>query len=533
MILNQQAPRRPLSIVGLFILAVLASCAGLDSERREARVGEILQRMRTAFGWQAFTRHSPGWIIHGACKEQGLPGTYQRIIDPNGRFVSETHTALPSAHGFDGETLWAVDHTGMPQRPGLGSRDLILGMAWIGNGLWLDPLRPRLRVSVDAAQSTSSQLALDLRSQEGGLHCTVLVSRRSWLAEAYKVHVASGTRTIELGDYERPHGFAIPSSSRLIGVTGEVSTYELESVAPMPSVPGDPFAERVLRPQDTRFLNEYESELEDVRVTASGHILVRPRLNYMDVGWFLLDSGAGMNCITPELADELGLKAFGEISVVGVGGVERSRFRSGGQFELGPMVVKGLPWLEIDLAELQPIFGVQVRGVMGLDVFARSVVEIDRTAERVWVRDPSLFVPPGPASPMVLDMNAPCVECTFSGGHRGWFRLDTGSDDTVTFHGPTVGRLGLTDGRRDLVRVHLAGVGGRLSGLRGPLSWFEICGQRFERPNVTYMNSAPGALNDPNTLGNIGGGLFSGYRLTIDVPHSSIFLTQSSPPPGH
>ena len=224
---------------------------------------------------------------------------------------------------------------------------------------------------------------------------------------------------------------------------------------------------------------------------------------------------------------EIGAPLDGVVSVVGVGGVGQSRFRRGGQFALGPMVVRGTPWLELDLGILEPIFGVEVSGVLGHDTFARAGIELDLDAGRVWVQDPNNWQRPSGGAPLVLDQNMPCVECSFAGEHRGWFRFDTGSDDTVTFRGPAVERLGLTKNRDDLTDVKMAGIGGLQRGRRGPLKWFDLCGERFEHMPVTFLRVAPGALNDTATLGNIGGGLVRGYKVSVDLPGGKLFLSRS------
>jgi hypothetical protein len=509
------------------LMMVGLACVGGPSVKPEPSAATVMENMRVAFGWREFASHELGWMIHGSSHEQGLDGTFSHLVNPGGLFVSETRSELPSIQGYDGEVVWAVDHTGMPRRPALSSRSLQLGMGWVGAGIWLDPANRRFEIAVDPEYSNDGVLALDVRLPDGGFHCTVVVDRLTWLGREIVVHLPSGKRRIELQEYAAPQGFQVATRVRQTGMSGEISTYSIESVSPMPLLVRDPYRPRTQRPTDTRFLQEVPAELAKVRITASGHILVRPRISRQDGGWFLLDSGAGMNCLDPEFADALGFEPFGVVSVVGVGGVEQASFRRGGQYELGPMVVRGTPWLELDLGILEPLFGVEINGVLGHDTFARAGIEIDLDAGRVWVQDPDNWTRPSGGATLVLDQNAPCVECSFAGGHRGWFRFDTGSDDTVTFHGPTVERLGLIENRTDLVNVKMVGVGGVQRGKRGPLEWFELCGERFERLPVTFLFLAPGALNDATALGNIGGGLVRGYRVSVDLPGGKLFLTPS------
>ncbi|GEM_PF-1446804 len=514
-------------LVGTGVLGIGLACVGGPAGGLEISAEQALDHMRASFGWQAFAEREEGWTMRGTSHDQGLDGTTSQRLTPGGLFVSENRSELSSAQGFNGETVWAVDHTGMPSQPALSSRALLLGTEWVGNGVWLDPDEERFSVEVDNEATDERVLALSVRLPDSAFHCTVLVERESWLPKGITLHLPAGERVIELSEYAAPQGFQVATQIRLTGMSGEISTFAIHSITPTPLLGRNPYVPRTARPQDTRFARGVDPELADVQITRTGHILVRPKIERQDGGWFLLDSGAGMNCIDPGFADTLGLDPFGVVSVVGVGGVERSSFRRGNEYQLGPMTVRGTPWLELDLGMLEPLFGVEIHGVLGHETFSRAGIEIDLNPGRIWVQDPTNWTRPASGTKLVLDRNMPCVECSFAGDHSGWFRFDTGSDDTVTFHGPTVERYGLTEDRDDLIAVQMAGVGGTQMGQRGPIEWFELCGERFEQVPVTFLPLAAGVLNDAATLGNIGGSLVRGYRVSLDIPGGKLFLTPS------
>ncbi len=499
----------------LLLLAVTA-----PSSVAEVTVQEALAHVREAFGWPALAAGSAGWEIRGRCEEQGLPGTFVNLMDPDGRFRADHRTRLPTTVAHDGEVVWALDHTGMPRTLALLSRDTALGGGWTELGLWLDPEHPRVEVSVDEERSDDERLALHLAY--GTWTGTLLVARETWLPTELESDEAGGVVRLEFDDYRAPHGFQVPHATRVHGVGGDVSTYTVEEVRKAPAFLRDPYAPIDARPQDVTFSTEIPPELAETKAAVTGHLLVHPRVDGKDVGWFLLDSGAGMNCIDPAVADELGLDRFGEVSVVGVGGATLASFRAGTELELGPATFKGLPWVEYDLAPLEPHLGVELGGVLGYDVFARSVVVIAPADHRVWIHDPERWSSPPEASPLALDHATPCVECSFAGDRRGWFRLDTGSDDTVSFHGPAVVELGLTEGRDDLETVSMIGVGGMRSVERGPIDYFQLGPRRFEDVTVTFFPPGLGALNTRGSLGNVGGGLLRHFRVAFDMPHLEV-----------
>ncbi len=476
---------------------------------------EVLAHMRSALGWEVLAAGDHGWQTSGTCLAQGVPGTFQELFRVDGRFVHHTRSELGGSQGYDGRTAWARDATGMPRVLSLSSRDDVLAGSWLAHGLWLDPQDGRLAVTLDAERSSAETLALLLSMPGRPWHATLVVDRETWLPVAFLQERLGGTRRVEFSDWHAPRGFQVAHRIVATGVGDGVSTYTVEAVEPLPTFVRDPFAVVPGRPADTTWDAQAPAELE-VRRTRSGHLLVHPLLDGQDVGWFLLDSGAGMNCIDPGVADELGWESFGEVAVVGTGGASGGRYRRGGRLVLGPVRVAGTPFLELDLSALEPVFGVPLGGVMGYDLFARAVVVVDLQASRVWLHDPESWEPPAQVELAVLDSSVPCVRCRFA-GYEGWFRLDTGSDDTVTFHAPAVQELGLTRGRLDLSQVSLQGVGGVVLADRGRITWFELGGRRFERLPVTYMRPSEGALDAVYTAGNIGGGLLREFRVAFDL----------------
>eukprot|EP00894_Picocystis_sp_ML_P000985 jgi/Pico_ML_1/51502/g2525.t1 len=56
--------------------------------------------------------------------------------------------------------------------------------------------------------------------------------------------------------------------------------------------------------------------------SASGHVLVKPKIDGKEVGLFILDTGASGFVVEPSTADKLGMTSFGELFVAGVGGKE-------------------------------------------------------------------------------------------------------------------------------------------------------------------------------------------------------------------
>lgn len=476
----------------------------------------MLARVRAAYGWEALAAGDAGWQIRGSCVDQGMEGSFHHVFQPDGRFAVERSTELGFAGGFDGEVAWLRDASGVTRVLRLGSRDRALGATWIDEGLWLDPEGERMEVELEEESPLDGTVALRVSLPDRPWSALVLVDPETWLPGTVLEERPAGVQRTELSDWRAPRGFQVAHRTEVTGVGGEVSVYEVESVTPAPAFLRSPFEPVFEWPADTTFAAGSEGGVEiDVRAAPTGHVLVHPRVDGEDVGWFLLDSAAGMNCIDPEVADRLGWPEFGEVSVVGGGGATLASFRRGKELALGPVRIERPAWLELDLTPLEPVFGVEVGGIIGYDLFARAVVVMELAEPRVWLHDPRDREPPAGAVELALDDTSPCVECAFAGPHAGWFRLDTGSDDTVTFHGPAVERLDLRPGE-DAQRVELHGVGGFVRGFRQPIAWFELGGHRLEDLDVTFLESSAGGLNDPLLVGNVGWGLLRRFRVSFD-----------------
>lgn len=185
----------------------------------------------------------------------------------------------------------------------------------------------------------------------------------------------------------------------------------------------------------------------------------------------------------------------------------------------------------LDLGLIGLALGVKCAGIVGWDLFCRSVVELDVAARSVSVHARNAF----PATelrwqPLRFSDNHPIVECRFEGDRQGLFRLDTGAATSVTFHSPAVKAMKLLDGRETKPQM-LGGVGGGTPIEQGPLEWFEIGGKRFEKPTVTFAKGDVGPLADKYTVGNVGQVFLRPFRIVLDYAGARIAFVEKRETP--
>jgi hypothetical protein len=502
--------------LGLILVAALAPAAAAQNA---PAAGEALARVRAAIGYERLRARKEGVRAEGTARVGGLDSKLTLQFTPDGRFRTDIEGPLGSVTGFDGSEGWELDWSGMPRPLELEDLELAQFEAWFRAGLWLADDGP-FAVSVDAAKTDDQQVALSLALKQGLVNATVFVERATWLPKTVTRRGVGGEEVVRLDDYREALGFRLPHRvARTLG--GVTSVYEIRSVKSATASSRARYAPVKARPADVRWDASVPARIE-VRRARSGHLLVHPLVNGEDVGWFILDSGAGTMVIDKQAADRLKMPAVGEIVAVGVAGTTKTRFRTGGALRLGPLTMTRTRYLDLDLAFLTKAFGVPVGGIVGRELFARAAVEIDIAGATVSLHDPSRYRLEGAEwQELFFSSRNPAVRARFEGGREGLFKLDTGSGATVSMHAPAVERFKLLAGR-ETRESRSGGVGGSRPSRTGKLAWFELAGHRFEGPEVEFASAGEGAFSDVYAIGNIGAGFLKAFRIVFDYGNKRI-----------
>jgi predicted aspartyl protease len=240
-----------------------------------------------------------------------------------------------------------------------------------------------------------------------------------------------------------------------------------------------------------------------------------------DAGWFVFDTGAGSTAVDTRVVEKLGLSPIGNLSIGGVGGVVDGTIFRAGSLTIGPVTLDQPVLVGSDFSEISELLGVRIGGIVGYDVFSRTVVVFDRPRGSIRLRDPATFDRPGIDWQRVSLYNRVANVHAVVEGHEGVFTLDTGAGGSLVLHVPAVRRLGLLEGRAtNKTTVH--GVGGALPALQGTTEWFELAGHRMTHIRTKFATQPKGAFGDPYTLGNIGGGILDRFTLVLDFSNRRI-----------
>ncbi|QDU68258.1 retropepsin-like aspartic protease [Engelhardtia mirabilis] len=480
----------------------------------------LLARARLAAQRPQWSMLEQGLRFTGTTRGRGVDATFELCFRADGAYRYETDGPLAQVSTWDSDESWSAARGG-PARPLRGAElDASLLAQWVHSGWWADA-GDALRV-----EPIEDQPELRLSFPSTGVEALLTLDPETALPRRLSRNDNGFEALVEFSDYRPVAG--IPIAHRVdysqAGVRGFV---RIEAAGPDPDPAGDRFGLRGRRATDVRFNPEAPAEVE-LRRVASGHLLVNPRVDGRDVGWFILDTGAGQLCIDPGAADRLELPEFGEVPAVGNAGTVLASFRQGASFVLGPLEQRDPVYVELELDFLEPVFGVPIAGICGYDLFARAIVQLDLDGPSLWLHDPAGFeVEDATWIDLEVQGGLPCVICSFEGDRSGLFRIDTGDSGSVTFHSPAVRQLGLLEGRETRPAM-LGGVGGSAEARSGRLDWFTLGDRRFEDVVTTFTTNEQGAHADAASLGTIGSGLLRPFVVVFDYPGERLGLIARS-----
>jgi len=463
-------------------------------------------------------------VLSGTADFRGVSSKYKLEFSPSGRFCQRIDGKLGQTLGYDGKSFWQVDSSGATRHLAFEDVDRVETLLFLLTDRWLEPGAP-IDLNVEGPDRKRGFYTVRLSLHVSGLEETVRIDPLTWLPTSAEFEIASSKTSIVLSDWRQAGPNRVPFLAKVTD-EGLTDTYRVEDARTGESN-SSAYTMPTTTPIDVSYDGAVPAAIETKRAV-SGHILVHPRLNGKDVGWFILDSGADSMVIDQKTADSLALPKIGKESVVGVGGVVQVPFRTTSTFTLGPATMKDVNFLEVDLHQLSDIFKVKLAGIVGFDFFRRFIVQIDLKAPSVEVDNVTDFhLQRGDWSKMEFSSGNPVVQASFEGDHKAWFRLDTGANGSVTFHAPAVAQYHMLDGR-ETTAAGMAGVGGTTEARMGNLAWFELGGHRFEKVSAVFSLAKVGAFADRYLTGNIGQDLMEPFTIVFDFGGSRVaFLPHS------
>jgi len=260
-----------------------------------------------------------------------------------------------------------------------------------------------------------------------------------------------------------------------------------------------------------------------------GEILVAVSIDGGKPMPFLLDSG-GLNLLTPDAAQKLGVVGEGKQAVQGVGDTEQSmksaRVKS---YRLGTVTLEDQRFLILDLPKILTDRGERtpIAGVIGYELLRRFVTRIDYDQkELTFVPNETFqYTGNGVRLPLQFDDRTPLVEARVD-KVPGTFALDTGDMGDLTVFKPFAKAHDISL-QGAIFNGRAKGVAGEAALTVGQLGSLSLGPYTLNSPTASLGSSKIGEFASKVLAGNVGHGVLSKFVLTFDYAHRQIYVEKS------
>lgn len=536
------APHQTLPLRGsllVLLLALLAPMvgtpvAGQPTPGETPAPRALLARSAEAGGGAAWSRVNT-LRTEATVSTAGLEGSLVSWEDmADGRHVTEFDLGvMTGAEGWDGERAWSRDDSGdVSVRGSQGDLEGAHNAAYLAaRGYWKPERWPatvrflrRERVAEGAAFHVLEVVP------EGGGAMELWLDTETLLPARTVEEGATQATTTHFGDYREVDGLLIPHHLR--SSTGDPAydtVIEVSAVTVDPEVPAGTF-------------DLPEGEVDDVELPEgrtsivlpfellNNHIYVSASVDDGPPRRFLVDTG-GVNLLTSEAANELGIESSGAFEARGVGAeTVEARIARIARFTLGEAPesarFEDTTFVILPLDGVESAEGVDFAGLVGFELFRRFVVTIDYARHRMTLTLPDAFEDRtgGVRVPFELDDRTPVVEGAID-GVPGVFSIDTGSRSTVDLHAPFAAEHGLAAEYVPAIEAVAGwGVGGSVRSQVSRGTLLELGDVDIPGPLVEIAQVEQGAYTDRYTAGNVGGGVLKRFTVTFDYQRQEMTL---------
>jgi hypothetical protein len=396
---------------GIIAIAALLSFA---PSVRAHTVSEIIEKVRSALGIDAFEQKAQAVRLSGPLEFLGLKGQHVFVFDNAGNFRRTFDSRVSIEIVYDGTIVRMKDVGGEVTDLALGDRTESIFSAQAISGLWFSKDRCKA-FSIDEKACSESAVVLKMPLDDGRISASVTIDRQTWRPKKWTYITPISRTTIEMAGEMRAGPLVLPTTIRTTIDNGDRTVCEIAKAEVVSTPDWSAELASIKPPTDVSFDKDAAPQLE-VKRAQTGHLLVHPRIADKDVGWFVFDTGAGQNVLDQRSVHEAGIETFGAVPAMGVGGATKATLCRPGTLVLGPVALQDPLAVAMDLAFLDPFIGEKIAGIIGYGTFARCVLEYDLTGESIRLFDPAAYQLDGADwTPLIIYDRVPCVPARFEG----------------------------------------------------------------------------------------------------------------------
>ena len=487
-------------------------------------VATVVRESGMALGVAALA-HAQTIDESGPADVVGIKGTSQSWQDlRSGTFATSVVAGpLSGDNGYDGKSIWNRDPFGVVWDD--GSRDAYYGAleaAFVGSyGLW-KPGYGGASVMLGAPQTLAGKRYDVLNvTPSGGLPFDFWFDATTHLPFRTVVPIGIITTTTTLNGYRAFSGLQIPVTQKQETVQG-ATTITIADVR----FDGAETAGHLARPKSTvaDFSIAKGAQTSVPIELVDNHVYLDVSVNGKGPYRFAFDTGATL-IVDTALAKTLGLGAAGSVQGMGVGSAtDTFNYATIDSLAIGDAKIGHL---NAGIAPVRAGFSVAggkpIDGLIGFETLARFVTTFDYGKRQVTFRMPGAPLPSGGKTvAFAFNGTDPMVPCNI-GGVDGTCTIDTGSRSALDLYGPFAKTHPSLVTGQSAVGIGGYGVGGPAFGTLGRTT-LDVGGYTVPRVIAGVSAQEKGAFANPFLAGNIGGGVWRRFALTLDYSHRTMTL---------
>lgn len=257
-----------------------------------------------------------------------------------------------------------------------------------------------------------------------------------------------------------------------------------------------------------------------------GAAFVKARVNDSELLAFKLDTGFGVTTVHPELAEPLGLKPAGTLTINGIAGQEPADWLSGATFDFGGTKYSPRRVARIPSDAQRPRR--QRDGILGAGFFRRFVVELNATDRAMTLHHAERFIYSGNGEivPLQFRRDTPTVEATINLPDRepirARYEIDSGCDGALCLGHDFVQTHKLSEAVAHKRNSSRTGVGGSVDTHETRLPGFQIGGHKLANVEANFFRE--GSPVDDDLAGHIGMGVLREFKVIFDYSRRRMIL---------
>jgi len=284
---------------------------------------------------------------------------------------------------------------------------------------------------------------------------------------------------------------------------------------------------------------EYKRKVTIPFELRNNHIIIPLKVNGLDLK-FILDTGVRYTILVDRVySDFLRVEYVRRVELVGADRTQKmgAFVAPGIQVNINNIIndSETLLVLEEDFLQFEKIFGTDVQGIIGYELFKNFVIKIDYDNEVINIYKPEKFRKPKKrqynAYPLLFKFAKPYIETTIRLENQdtvhGRLLLDTGASFDLLLDINASPKIQYPEKtiNGDLGR----GLGGMVEGLIGRVNKLDVLPYEFDGVITFFQeDSIFSDLSElTNRVGIIGGGILSRYKVIFDYPNQIMYLRKS------